>query len=92
MISISQKAGKAASGEFAAEKALKEGRGYLLILAEDASDNTRKKFENMADWREVPHCTYLSKTELGQIIGKGERSCVVITDENLAENIRRQLQ
>ncbi len=91
MIGIAMKAGKVASGEFAAEKAVKSGEGCLLILAEDASANTEKKFTNMAAWYQVPLVKFLPKTELGRIIGKGERSAVVITDSSLAEVIRGHL-
>ena len=47
LIGLSMKAGKIAGGEFAAEKAVKQGKAYLLVLAEDASANTEKKFRNM---------------------------------------------
>ena len=87
MIGLAMKAGKVAGGEFAAEKALRQGKGQLVILSEDASANTRKKFGNMANSQELPLCNYLPKAELGSIIGKGERSCLVITDEGFARKI-----
>lgn len=45
MISLATKAGKVASGEFCTEKEVKSGRAYLVIVAGDASDNTKKKFQ-----------------------------------------------
>lgn len=89
MIGISQKAGKVKSGEFATENAVKDGSACLLLLSEDASDNTKKKFTNMASWHNVPIRTILTKTELGRAAGKGERSCMAITDEGLASNMIR---
>ena len=47
MLSIAKKAGKVASGEFMTENAVKSGGAALVIVAEDASDNTKKKFKNM---------------------------------------------
>ena len=47
MISLATKAGKTKSGEFMTEKEVKEGRAHLVIVADDASDNTKKKFQNM---------------------------------------------
>ena len=41
-------------GEFLTEKAVKENRAYLVIVAEDASQNTKKKFTNMCEWYKVP--------------------------------------
>lgn len=40
-ISLAQKAGKIASGQFLCEKALKEGKAFAVIIAGDASDNTK---------------------------------------------------
>ena len=54
MISLATKAGKTKSGEFMTEKEVKEGRAHLVIVADDASDNTKKKFQNMCDFYKVP--------------------------------------
>ena len=54
LISLATKAGKTVSGEFSTEKETKSGRAELVIVAEDASDNTKKKFQNMCDFYEVP--------------------------------------
>ena len=50
LIGLSMKAGKIASGEFATEKAVKTGKAYLVVVAAEASDNTRKKFRNMCEY------------------------------------------
>ena len=42
MIGLAQKAGKVASGEFSTEKAVKTGKAYTVIVADDSSDNTKK--------------------------------------------------
>lgn len=86
------KAGKIASGEFASEKAVKSGDAYLVILSEDASQNTKKKFQNMADWRSVPTEIYLDKQSLGRYIGKGERSVLAVLDKNFAGMISMQIR
>ena len=44
MIGLAQKAGKVASGEFSTEKAVKEHKAYMVIVADDSSDNTKKNF------------------------------------------------
>jgi ribosomal protein L7Ae-like RNA K-turn-binding protein len=41
------KAGKVASGEFMTEKAVKTSMAHLVIVAEDASANTKKMFSDM---------------------------------------------
>ena len=61
MISLATKAGKTKSGEFMTEKEVKEGRAHLVIVADDASDNTKKKFQNMCDFYQVPIYFYKDK-------------------------------
>ena len=70
LIGLSMKAGKIAGGEFAAEKAVKQGKAYLLVLAEDASANTEKKFRNMCAYYGVPLVRFLDKEALGKAIGE----------------------
>ena len=42
MISLATKAGKTASGEFSTEQSVKTFRAELVIVATDASENTKK--------------------------------------------------
>lgn len=50
LIGLATKAGKTVSGEFSTEKSVKTGKGLLVIVAEDASENTKKKFRNMCSF------------------------------------------
>ena len=54
LIGLATKAGKVASGEFSTEKAVKDGTACLVIVSEEASDNTRKMFTNMCTYYQVP--------------------------------------
>ena len=87
LVGLAMKAGKIAGGEFAAERAVKSLEAKLLILSEDASANTVKKFGNMAAYRKIPVCRMLDKESLGRAVGKGERSCLAVTDEGFARHI-----
>lgn len=44
MLGLAARAGRIVSGEFTVEKEVKSGRAYLVLIAEDASENTRKNF------------------------------------------------
>ena len=70
MLGMAARAGRIESGEFSTEKAVKSGRGRLVIVAEDASDNTKKMFKNMCDYYKVPLVVFGTKEELGHWIGK----------------------
>lgn len=54
LIGLATKAGKTASGEFMTEKSVKSGKAFLVIVSEEASDNTRKMFTNMCTYYKVP--------------------------------------
>lgn len=88
MLSICQKANRLSSGEFACEKALQAGQSCLVIIAEDASDNTKKKFSNKSYFYNVPVAIFESKTELSRSIGKVNRSVISINDFGIAEKIK----
>ena len=92
LIGLSMKAGKIASGEFAVEKAVKQGTAHLVILAEDASGNTEKKFRNMCSYYRVPLVRFLDKESLGAAIGRDYRACAAVLEEHLAEEIRQRLE
>lgn len=91
-LGLAQKAGKIASGEFACEKAVKSGLAHMVIVAEDASDNTRKKMSNMTSFYEVPFFILGTKEQLGQCIGKEYRSMLAVLDAGFAESFEKQIR
>ena len=92
LISLATKAGKVASGEFCTEKEVKAGRASLVIVAGDASDNTKKKFQNMCDFYKVPICFYKDKDALGHAMGKEFRASLAVLDEGFAKGIRKHTE
>lgn len=92
LVSLATKAGKTASGEFCTEKEVKTGMAELVIVAEDASDNTKKKFKNMCNFYEVPIYFYGDKDTLGHAMGKKFRASLAILDEGFAKEIMKQMK
>lgn len=92
MIGLAAKSGKVVSGEFSTEKAVKTGKAYLVLVSEEASANTTKMFTNMTNFYEVPMEIFGTKEELGGCIGKEFRASLAITDENLANAVKKKLQ
>ncbi len=91
LLSLATKAGKTKSGEFLTEKAVKEGDAYLVIVAADASDNTRKRFQNMCDFYKVPIYFYADKDTLGHAMGKEFRASLAILDEGFAKGMKKHM-
>lgn len=89
IVSLATKAGRTASGEFACEKAVKERKAFLVITAEDASDNTKKHFQDMCSYRDIPVILYGTKESLGKACGKDYRSCVAVCDKGFRDTIIR---
>ena len=92
LIGLATKAGKTASGEFCTEREVKSGGAALVIIADDASDNTKKMFSNMCAFYEVPRCICGTKEELGTAVGKAMRASLAVTDENFARAISKRLE
>ena len=80
------------SGEFQTENAVKDGSAMLVIVAEDASENTKKLFRDKCSDYGVPIYFYANKAELGRAIGKDLRSSLAVTDAGLAQAIEKAMQ
>ncbi len=91
LLGLATRSRNVVSGGFATEQAVKSGKAYLVIIAEDASDNTRKKYSNMCEFYEVPCAYYSTKDVLGHAMGKEERTTLAVTDEGFADSIQKHL-
>ncbi len=91
LIGLAARAGKIASGETSVEQAVKKGRAFLVIVAEDASANTRKKFSDMCRYYKVPLCCFGKKEELGHSCGKELRSTLALLDEGFAQAVAARM-
>lgn len=91
LIGLATKAGKTVSGEFCTEREVKAGKAALVIVAADASDNTKKKFQNMCDYYHVPIYFYGDKDTLGHAMGKQFRASLAVLDEGFAKGIRKHM-
>lgn len=86
-IGLCMRAGKIVSGDDTTLKELKKGKLHLVIVAEDASDNTKKLFKDKASYRKVDQIFFSTKLQLGLSIGKSPRSVIGIKDKSLSEKI-----
>ena len=81
------KSGNLVSGSFSTEKAIKECKAKVVIIAADVAENSRKKYENMCEFYHVPVYFYGTKDELGHAIGKEYRASIAIIDQGLAKAV-----
>ena len=89
MLGLAARSRNVVSGGFATEQAVKGGKACLVIIAEDASENTRKKYSNMCKFYKVPYAYHGTKEVLGHSMGKEERSILAVTDRGFADSIQK---
>ncbi|MGI5839588.1 MAG: L7Ae/L30e/S12e/Gadd45 family ribosomal protein [bacterium] len=92
LLGFAQAAGKIASGESGVRSAVLKKKARLVLLAADASPNTRKAFLNLITHRGVLLREYSTKGELGRMIGKAPRSVVAVLDSGFAKVIIESLR
>ena len=92
LIGLAMKAGKCVSGEAMTESETKSGKAKFVIVAGDASENTKKKFQNMCTYYEVPLYFFGEKEMLGHAMGKEFRASLAVLDEGFADGIQRELK
>lgn len=91
-LGLATRAGRAVSGEFSVEKSVRQNRAKLVIVSEEASENSRKNFHNLCTYYKIPLYFFGSKEELGAACGKELRVSVAVEDEGLARAAIRQLE
>ena len=92
LLSLCMKARKLAVGEQACEKALRSGDARLVLIAEDASEGTKKKFVNKAFYYNVPVVFCGSRDEISKAIGKENRVVVAVTDSGFAGGLLKNME
>lgn len=87
LVGLATRARKVVSGEFSTEKSVKSGKSHLVIVSEEASDNTKKKFTNMCTYYKVPIYLFGTKDELGHAMGQEFRASLSVEDAGFARSM-----
>ena len=90
-LGLMQRAGKLTTGDDGVEIDIKKEKSELVIIAADASDNTKKRFINMCENRKIKYIVFGEKSEIGNSIGKSARSVLSVKDKNFAEGFLKKL-
>lgn len=85
LLGIGMKAGYLKAGEMGCEIAIKKRKCKLLIIASDASENTKKKFIKLTKRYGIRYVIYGNKEALGSSIGKELISIVAVCDNNFSK-------
>jgi len=87
MLALAKKAGKIITGEDGCVKAIRSGAAKLVLVATDASDNTKKKFADKTSYYNVPIHSLFDKEMVSAHIGMNNRATLVITDTGFVTKI-----
>jgi len=91
LLGLAARAGRLKSGEFSTEQSVKEGKACLVIVASDASSNTKKNFKDMCAYYGIPLLELGDKDMLGHAIGKEFRASIAVLDDGFASSIQKQI-
>lgn len=75
-------------GEGAVKDAIKGGKAELVVLSQDASDNTKKKFFNSCEFYSVNILEYSDRFTLGRYTGREFAVVLAITNQGIANEMR----
>ncbi len=92
LLGLAKKAGALAAGEEAVSCAAEGHRAKLVLCARDASENTLRRGERLAQggnapWGQAPY----TRTELGRAVGSGSCAILALTDIGLASAVCKRL-
>jgi ribosomal protein L7Ae-like RNA K-turn-binding protein len=92
MIGFAIKAGKALSGSFAVEGAVKRRKAKLVIVDGRASSNTIRQIESLCANNSVKWVLLQDSGVLEALLGRDNRTVMAITDGGFAEAIQEILK
>ncbi len=87
MLGLAKRAGKISTGSFICLKMIKSSRARLVIIATDASDNTKKSIKDSCKFYNIKSFEISDMAALGHATGGGERAVVSVNDDNFARAI-----
>lgn len=88
MLGLAKRAGKISIGAFICEKAIKSKSARLVILATDASTNTKKAISDACNNKKVRLIEYSDMASLGKAVGaSADRAVISVNDNNFAKAI-----
>ncbi|MBO4940596.1 MAG: ribosomal L7Ae/L30e/S12e/Gadd45 family protein [Clostridia bacterium] len=74
-------------GEGAVRDSIKSRRAEIVIVSEDVSDNTKKRFKNSCDFYEKKLIICGDRCILGKYTGRDFAVVIAVTDKNIAKSI-----
>ncbi len=87
MLGFAMKSGNLVTGAHTCELNIPTKKISLLIIAQDASDNTKEKFKLLANSNNCKYIIFDTKENLSKAIGKYNRNVYGITNKKFSREI-----
>ena len=91
LLGLGARAGKIVSGMDAVIDDLKRNKIKLIIIAEDASEKSKKNIEFIAEKKKVPVIVFGDIETNSKAIGKENRAIIGIRDKNISNGIKEKI-
>ena len=92
MLGLAARAGALLPGTERVREAARSDSLEFVLVASDASDNSRDKLLPLLEARQIPYAIVADRNELGAAVGKAPLSAVGITENHFALRVRELLQ
>ncbi|MBU6081077.1 YlxQ family RNA-binding protein [Allobacillus halotolerans] len=92
LLGLANRARKLVHGEGTIVEGIRNKQVKLVLIAEDASDNTQKKLTDKCKSYQVPYVIIDNRQVLSKAIGKEGRVAVGVTDAGFSEKLSELLR
>lgn len=90
LLGLAMRARKLATGE-SALKSIQSDKAHLVLIASDASDNTKKKYIDKCTYYQVDYYIVGTSEELSNSVGKVNRMAIAVLDAGFAKSMKSKL-
>jgi ribosomal protein L7Ae-like RNA K-turn-binding protein len=91
LLGLANRAGKVITGEDHIISHIRNNKVKLVIVASDASENTKKKYEDKCKYYQVSLVEYSTTVELSHAISKMNRVAVGVIDAGFTKGLLAKL-
>ena len=88
MLGLAARAGAVLPGTDRVREAARSGSLPFVLVAGDASENSRDKLVPLLESRRIPYAVVLDRNALGGAVGKAPLSALGITERKLASRVK----
>ena len=89
LVGLAARARKISFGADSTEEEIQKRKAKLVIVAEDSSDRTKKRFTELCQEFNVPIIFYSNIEDISKAIGKQNKAIVSIKEANIAKQIEK---